>query len=88
MKGGRTSHITPLTPHPPSFLEYLNSQRRKRNNDPPSYDFILDAKDDPLLKDVTSLEKLLSYLRYYRAEKPVIDAGIKVWKQYKTYISK
>ena len=66
-----------------TFLEYINNQNRKRNSDPPAYDFILDAKGDPLLREVTSEEKLKSYLRYYRAEPPVVEAGIKVWKQYR-----
>lgn len=69
-----------------SFLEYINAQHRRREDDVCEFDFILDAKHDHKLKGVTSVEKLKSYLRDCNACPEAMLAADRVWKQYKQFL--
>lgn len=78
--------MMPQAPHRPTFLQYINAQQRQREDEVCEFDFILDAKHDPKLRGVTSLEKLKSYLRDCNACPEAILAAGRVWKQYKQYL--
>lgn len=62
-----------------TFREFI---RRAHITDDPIGDFLLDARADRFLPDITSLDHLDAYLRRCGALHEARDAGHAVWQRY------